>query len=107
MSIRITGSRLATAAVLAGIMGLGGSALSHPALAQPKSGGETKAGCSYAGQSYSDGSTRQQLHNNSNGTSYYENYRCDDGSWTYTGTSRGSSSQGPVDPPPKRAGRVS
>jgi hypothetical protein len=98
-----TRTRRTAASVIVGTLAFGGLALAAPASAQPKPP-EPKSGCTYAGSSYSDGSTRQQVKNYSNGTKVYENYECRNGSWVYTGTSRTVSTnrlpdRAPLQPP--------
>ncbi len=78
--------RWLTAASVTGAVTLAPLALTGVAHADTKQGTDAPKGCTYAGQSYSNGSTRQQEKKFSNGTSVYENYECKDGSWVYTGT---------------------
>ena len=85
----ISRTRRSAVTVIAGMIAVGGLAFASPASAQDNvPNPEGTAGCTYAGSSCSNGSTRQQVKNRSNGTFVYENYECKNGSWVYTGTSR-------------------
>jgi hypothetical protein len=85
------------AAVLAGMIPVGGSALSTAASAAEKEPSAPKAACTYADQSYSDGSVRSQEVTYPNGSKETTYYKCNNGSWEPTGT--------PMRPAPPSTGR--
>ena len=86
MSKRIKGSRWLAAALLAGMVGVGGSALTSPAYAEDNQPEPAKAECKYEGKSYSDGSVRSQDVKYPDGSTETKYYECSNGSWKKTGT---------------------
>ena len=80
-NIRRTAATGLTALLLAGAVGAVSQASAQPNTSTPK------ASCTWDGKTTSDGGTHNEyVSTNKDGTKNYKQYKCNNGSWEYTGT---------------------